>query len=390
MGILMCMPPTLPSAPSVPPSPARPLRLLHVEDSELDHLMVQALVAQGGLQAQWLRIETLPEFAAALADPWDAVICDYNLPQASGLDMLRWLRESGLVMPFLLVSGEIGEEAAVAAMREGASDYLLKTHLARLAPALQQAIKAAEAQRLRQLSEQALRESEHRLQALARHLQVRVEAERAAMARELHDDVGSALTALKFDLAWLHRHAAEEAIRQRAERATETLDSAIDASRRLMQNLRPPILQEGLDAALQWLVQHFERQHEDLLVRLVMPNQAHALDENRSLVVYRFVQEALHNVVKHAQATEVLVELQWAGGALSAEVRDNGRGLDTDALSKASSFGLRGLKERAAAVGAWVDIASPQGLGTRLLLSMPLQMGAEADAVDADWLEDVA
>ena len=121
-----------------------------------------------------------------------------------------------------------------------------------------------------------------------------------------------------------------------------------------------------------------------------MPNQAHALDENRSLVVYRFVQEALHNVVKHAQATEVLVELQWAGGALSAEVRDNGRGLDTDALSKASSFGLRGLKERAAAVGAWVDIASPQGLGTRLLLSMPLQMGAEADAVDADWLEDVA
>lgn len=389
VGILLRMSTQVPvNQPADVRKPA--LRLLHVEDSEVDHLVVQALVRQAGVAAHWLRVETMPDFAAALADPWDAVICDHNLPGASGLDMLRWLRESGLVLPFVLVSGEIGEEAAVAAMREGASDYLLKDKLARLVPALQQAIKAAEAQRLRLQSEQALRESEQRLQALARHLQVRVEAERAAMARELHDDVGSALTALKFDLAWLQRHAAEAPIAERAGRAMGTLDMAIEASRRLMQNLRPPILQEGLEAALQWLVQHFERHHEALSVRLLLPAQAAALDEDRSLVVYRFVQEALHNVAKHANARTVLVEVQHAGGALSAEVRDDGCGLDLVALAAASGFGLRGLKERAAAVGAWVDVASQPGQGTQLLLSMPLQALVAADAVDADWLEDAA
>jgi signal transduction histidine kinase len=381
-------------APSSEPSAAlKPLRLLHVEDAEVDHLIVQALVAQAGLAAEWLRVETVADFAAALAEPWDAVICDHNLPTASGLDMLRWLKESGLVLPFILVSGEIGEEAAVAAMREGASDYLLKDKLARLGPALQQAIRAAEAQRLRLQSEQALRVSEQRLQELARHLQVRVEAERAAMARELHDDVGSALTALKFDLAWLHRHAGDAAADARAdrtERALGTLDLAIEASRRLMQNLRPPILQEGLEAALQWLVQHFERHNESLTVRLAMPAQLAPLDENRSLVVYRFVQEALHNVAKHARANAVLVEVQLAGGALSAEVRDDGCGLAPEALAEASGFGLRGLQERAAAVGAWVDVVSRPGEGTRLLLSMPLQALVTADAVDADWLEDAA
>lgn len=366
------------------------LRVLHVEDAELDHLLVQARVAADGLAVQWTRVQRLQEFDAALrAQPWDAVLCDYQLPEGTGLDMLRHLQRCELGIPLLIVSGEIGEETAVAAMREGAADYLLKTQLTRLPQALRGAVRAARAQRERAAADAALRDSQQRLQALTRHLQQRVEEERAAMARELHDDVGSALTALKFDLAWLARHAADPLLSERAQGASQTLDQAIAASRRLMLNLRPPILQEGLAAALQWLVGHVERQQQDRLsLRLSLPAQPLPLDEERALVAYRFVQEGLHNVVKHAQAEEAEVELTLAAGVLSVEVRDNGRGLPAPGPRSADGFGLRGLQERAAAVGAWIDIASRPGAGTQLLLSLPLGNGLPTEDSDAAWLEE--
>ncbi|MCZ8234549.1 MAG: response regulator [Inhella sp.] len=363
-------------------------RVLHVEDSELDHLMIQALLAQAGVSVLWRRVDTLPEVLQALSEPWDAIVCDYQLPGTSGLEVLRALRAARASIPFLLVSGEIGEETAVEAMREGAADYLLKTHLKRLAPALQQAIRAAQAQQARDQAHEALRESQRQLQALTRHLQAHIEAERAAMARELHDDVGSALTALKFDLAWLARHG-QPSQAARAEQAMATLDVAIAASRRLMLNLRPPILQEGLVPALHWLIGQFERQQEGIQAQLVSDADI-PLDEERALVAYRFVQEALHNVAKHARATRVTVELAWAGGVLTVEVRDDGVGMNVAALPPTAGLGLRGLRERAASVGAWLDLSSAPGAGTRLLLSLPvLAAGNDTEIdMDAEWLEE--
>lgn len=379
---------TLANAPPITPAPVQPapaLRVLHVEDSEVDHLRMQALVRQAGLAAEWTRVETLQDFAAALAQDWDAVICDYQLPEHSGLDMLRHLRASGRVLPFVLVSGEIGEDVAVAAMREGASDYLLKSRLARLGPALQQAVKAAEAERSRRAADAALRDSKQRLQELTAHLQQHIEAERAALARELHDDVGSALTALKYELGWLQRHVGTPQLRERTERATETLNAAIEASRRLMENLRPPILQEGLAAALQWLVQDFERR-QGLGVLCQGLDQEMVLPEALALVAYRFVQEALHNVAKHAQASQVQLELQCASGVLGVEVRDDGRGMQAQEADRPGRFGLRGLQERAASVGGWVDLSTRPGRGVHLVLSIPLDGSWNPHPADAAWL----
>lgn len=365
---------------------ARPLRVLHVEDSELDHELMQALVRQAGVNARWTRVESLDAFAAALQDEWDAVICDYQLPDHSGLDMLRHLRASGRVLPFILVSGEIGEDVAVAAMREGASDYLLKGRLARLAPALQQAIKAAEAERSRRDADAALRESKQRLRELAAHLQQRIEAERGALARELHDDVGSALTALKYELGWMQRHAADP-VRERVGQAIETLDAAIEASRRLMQNLRPPILEEGLVAALLWQARGFER-HHGLPVQCVGLEEEMELPDNLALVAYRFVQEALHNIAKHAQAGQVRVELHRASGVLGIEVHDDGRGMSAEAINQPGRFGLRGLQERAGGVGGWVDLITRPGQGTQLVLSIPLEADWQHSQVsDLAWSE---
>ena len=135
---------------------------------------------------------------------------------------MRIEQAGGVQVPFILVSGEIGEDTAVAAMRNGATDYLLKNNLARLGPALLHAVEASRAERDRRIADQELARSRERLRELAQHLQTSVEMERAAIAREIHDDVGGSLTALKFDLDWIMRHADSPAIVARAKSAAET------------------------------------------------------------------------------------------------------------------------------------------------------------------------
>jgi signal transduction histidine kinase len=370
----------MPSSPSL-----RPLRVLHLEDSELDHELALAHLRRGGLVISCTRVESRSEFEQALELPWDLVLSDYNLPGFSGIQALQLMRARGLELPFVLVSGEIGEETAVDAMRNGASDYLLKANLARLAPAVEHAIEAAESRRARALADREVQDSRAQLSALAQHLQTSIETERTAIAREIHDDVGGSLTALKFDLDWIRRHADSPAVQQRAVEAIELLTHAIDASKRVMHNLRPAILEQGLVAALQWMAGNFERRtgiecsfhtsHESLQLPAGVP-----------LVAYRTAQEALTNVSKHAQASRVRIELTVGAGVLSLEISDNGRGMSDTDRAKDRSFGLRGLHERASTVGGWVDLSSGAD-GTCLILSVPLGPMAAPPPEEAETAE---
>ncbi|MGM9483824.1 response regulator [Roseateles sp. NT4] len=356
----------------------RLLRVLHVEDSELDHQLILAQLGRAGLKVEMERLDALPAVLAALDRPWDAIISDYNLPGFTGLEVLEALKERRLLMPFILVSGEIGEDTAVGAMRNGASDYLLKNNLNRLAPALLHAIDAAESEKARAAADHELVKSKQRLHQLAGHLQTSVELERAAIAREIHDDVGGSLTAVKFDLAWIDRHAQEPEVRARVSAALETVNAAIEASQRIMHNLRPAILEQGLVAALQWMTARFERR-TGIEAGLRIGEERLELPSGVPLVAYRTAQEALTNVSKHALATRVDIELSQDSGVLTLEIRDNGRGMGANDLAKERSFGIRGLHERAATVGGWVDLSSPPGGGTSLILTVPLAQ----DAIDA-------
>ena len=374
------LPPPRHTPPLAPPA-RRTLRVLHLEDSEVDHELAMAWLARDGRSLQTLRVDTEAGFRAALEEDWDAVLSDYNLPGFSGLAALEVLKSSGRLLPFVILSGEIGEDVAVQAMRAGASDYLLKSNPTRLVPALERAIEANEMQRARVAADRELAASRKRLSELAQHLQTNIEGERAAIAREIHDDVGGALTALKFDLAWIARHSSDAEVVQRAQSALEMAGHAIEASQRVMHNLRPAILEQGLVAALQWMAQRFERRtgiectfrtsHDDLPLPAGVP-----------LVTYRAVQEALTNVSKHAQASRVSIDLSLARGVLSVEVSDNGRGLAADDLAKAKSFGIRGLRERADTVSGWVDLTSNTAdagtdkSGTTMILSVPVRARA--------------
>jgi signal transduction histidine kinase len=358
-----------------PPPHRKTLRVLHLEDSELDHDLAMAHLRRSGLEVETLRVDCEPAFRAALEAPWDIVLSDFNVPGFSGLAALDIVKASARPLPFILISGEIGEDVAVAAMRNGASDYLLKANLARLAPAAEHAIDANEGRLAREAADQELARSRQRLSELAQHLQTSVDRERAAIAREIHDDVGGSLTALKFDLAWIARHSDAEEVQQRARAALEVVTQAIEASKRIMHNLHPAILEQGLVAALQWMASRFEKR-TGVACSFRTSHETLQLPPGVPLVAYRTAQEALTNITKHAQATRAIIDLSLAGGVLSLEVSDNGRGLRGADLAKARSFGIRGLHERASTVGGWVDLSSGSQ-GTTLILSVPLEDAAE-------------
>ena len=375
------MPPTPPPPRCAAPAarPPRELRVLHLEDLAADHVLAATHLARGGLRARLERIDTEAEFVAAIERDWDAVLSDFNVPGFSGLAALELLKASGRDVPFILLSGAIGEDTAVEAMRNGASDYLLKNNLARLVPALLHAVEASDTRRARERADLELSESRQRLRELAQHLQTSIEQERSAIAREIHDDVGGSLTALKFDLAWIARHSQENAVRARVASALETVTLAIDSSQRIMHNLRPAILEQGLVAALQWLATRFEKRTNIECV-VSLPPACPELPAGVPLVAYRTAQEALTNITKHANATRVRLDLSLAGGVLSLEISDNGMGLNAADLGKARSFGIRGLHERAGMVGGWVELSSGES-GTSMMLSVPL--GAAPEAAEA-------
>jgi signal transduction histidine kinase/FixJ family two-component response regulator len=147
-----------------------PLHVLFVEDSEDDMLLQVRELRHGGYEPRWERVEAPERLQAALARPdWDIVISDYALPRFNGLDALRLVQESGLDLPFILISGTIGEDVAVDCMKAGAHDYLLKDSLVRLVPAVQRELRDAAERRQRRQAERALRESHQLLSLICEH-----------------------------------------------------------------------------------------------------------------------------------------------------------------------------------------------------------------------------
>jgi signal transduction histidine kinase len=361
-----------------------PVRLLVVEDSELDYELLLRTLRRQRLEPDAVRVEDAAALRAQLArGPWDAVVSDHHLPGFSGDEALRIVRAEAPELPFVIVSGTIGEEAAVAAMQAGADDYLIKGRLARLGGALRNAIAAAAARRERAVAERSLADSERRLRALTDHLQQAVEAERAAIAREVHDDVGGMLTALRFDLSWIDRHA-EPPVRDRARQGLETLNQAVLAVQRLLRNLRPPALEAGIVDALEVLARQFA-QRTGIDAQLSSNRERVELSEQVAITVYRVAQESLTNVAKHARAGRVRLDLVLQDDTLSLEIADDGIGIRAADVDKPGSFGLRGLTERVRQVGGWLDVALGEARGA-VMLTIPLTEQAAArlhDEADA-------
>lgn len=360
------------SATPDPSHPKPPVRILHLEDSRVDHALVKFALQRSQMSFDITLVDTMDDLREQLETAsFDILLADYHLPGFTGLDAWALAHELRPALPFVVLSGAIGEAAAVDAMHQGVSDYLLKDNMHRLAHVIERALEVGESRRAKAFADAELADSRQRLAELAEHLQSSIEQERSDISREIHDDIGGALTAVKLDLAWVGRHARDEAMQRHIQSAMEMLQHALGASQRIMLNLRPPILDQGLVAAVQWLGTSFERRTG---IRVAVRLSAEMIEVSRDLqlVAYRTAQEALTNVAKHTEATAVTIDLSDGEGFLTLEVSDNGCGLDAQALRKAKSFGLLGLKERAAKVGGWLDVSSSPR-GTSVILSVPLQ-----------------
>jgi PAS domain S-box-containing protein len=246
-----------------------------------------------------------------------------------------------------------------------------------LAPAASIAIQNALAYQRRLSAEAELQESYERLRALAANLELVREEERTEIARELHDQLGQALTAMKFDLAWLTDRLVDTdaALGQKAKAVTAQMDTMIKTVRRIATELRPGMLDDlGLAASIEWQARDFEKR-TGIVCEVSVSSPDLPLTRVQSLALFRIFQEALTNVARHAGAQHIEVTLRVAATpeTLTLQIHDDGRGIQAGEIAGLHSLGLLGMQERAQRLGGAFDIQAVPGDGTIVTVSIPLK-----------------
>jgi len=217
-------------------------------------------------------------------------------------------------------------------------------------------------------TEEALRRSREELRALAARLQAAHEAERSMLAREIHDELSGSLTALKMDLSLLPDRVAKDRnlFLEKLSSMSGLIDSTLARVHTIVTELRPVVLDKlGLVPAIEWQAREFQHR-SGIACETHLPAEEISLDSDRATAVFRILQEALTNVARHANASNVVVDLKREAESLILTVRDNGKGIDEQAIQAPNSLGLLGIRERALSFGGTTEVtALPEG-GTRL------------------------
>jgi signal transduction histidine kinase len=379
---------------------SRPLQVLVIEDSEDDVVLLEVELRRGGYAPACHRVETAEALGSALdRQSWDLIIADYRLPWFDGLAALALVKEKGLDVPFIIVSGYITEETAVAAMKAGAHDYLMKDKLARLGPAVERELREAEVRRQRRRAEEELRlaydELEARVQerttdlktanarlqaaiAERRRLEYELleitEKERRRIGLDLHDDLGQQLSALALMTKGLQLKLAKRRAREASDAARihNLVQRTMNHTRGLARNLATLDLKgDDLPAALNSLAQHasglFKISCQFEAGELIPPLEPNAVSQ-----LYKIAQEAVTNAIRHAKAKCVTISLANGSGAIVLTVQNDG--LPFPSLAGISTgMGLRIMNYRANLIGASLDINGSGPGGTSVICSVPLE-----------------
>jgi signal transduction histidine kinase len=226
--------------------------------------------------------------------------------------------------------------------------------------------------------QQEVLRSRSRLAELTDHIEQVKEQERARIAREIHDDLGGNLTAIKMALAMLAARLPDDqpALLEKANYLDDLVDRTIEAVHRISLDLRPTMLDLGIVAALEWQAREFEKQMGIACI-FRCPEREILLDADHATALFRIFQEALTNIAKHAGATRVTVSLRPQRAHLTLSICDNGRGIEAADRLKPHSFGLRGMSERAKALGGTLSLSSAPGGGTMLTIKTRLAPPAD-------------
>ena len=226
----------------------------------------------------------------------------------------------------------------------------------------------------RERAEMELKRSQELFRSLSAHLQEVREDERTRIARRIHDDLGQALTALKIDLSWLNKKLAsnQDPVREKLQSMVTLINETVATVHNVSEDLRPGILDDfGLSAAIEWQAEEFQKR-TGIECRISLASDESNLNKEKSTNLFRIVQESLTNVIRHADATKVEINLTEKDGMLLLEIVDNGKGISKDAITNPKSFGLIGIKERVHSLGGEVDIVGTPHEGTRLMVTMSI------------------
>ncbi len=378
----------------------RPLQVLVIEDSEDDAALLEIELRRAGYDPVCHRVETPEALRAALArQNWDLVIADYRLPRFDGLAALGIVKEQGLDQPFIIVSGYITEDTAVAAMKAGAHDYLMKDKLARLGPAVERELRDAEVRRERRRAEEALRlvyeELEKRVEqrtadlkranarlhtAIAERRRLEdelleiTEKERRRIGLDLHDDLGQQLSGLALMTKGLELKLAKRRARETADAAEihRLVQQAMNHARDLARDLATLDLKgDDLPAALDGLARHAAEMFK-IACRFQADGHFPSVEANIASQLYKIAQEAVTNAIKHAKAKTVGISLANGSDGIILTVQNDGLPFP-NLKAPSTGMGLRIMNYRASLIGAALEIKGDDPRGTRVICSVPLE-----------------
>jgi len=354
------------------------LHILHLEDDPDDAALVESTLEAGGIACTTTRVQNHDDFVVALErGDIDVILSDFSLPAFDGFSSLEIAHDRCPDVPFILVSGTLGEELAIDSLKRGATDYVLKERLSRLVPAVHRAMQEVKERVERKLAEKKREEYSRKLQVLSRRLVEVQETERRNIARELHDEIGQALTVAQLNLQALLQSPRTKTLLPRLKESLEVVERVLEQVHDISLNLRPSILDDlGLEPALRWLTGR-QAAFVGLQAKFYTDVLEQRLDPVIETECFRVAQGALTNVLRHAQAKTVSVELRIADGQLHLRVRDNGIGFDVTALREkavlGASLGLLSMEERAALAGGGLEFTSVLKQGTEVHAWFPLK-----------------
>ena len=237
----------------------------------------------------------------------------------------------------------------------------------------------------KRLSTQAeeLRHSKLLLQQLASHQEIIKEEERKRIAREIHDELGQNLLALRIDACMLSARTGSRhpRLNEKTRLALNQIDSTIRSVRSIINDLRPPVLDLGLQAAIEWQVSEFQRRSGlDCVMLAQRSDFDHGLDERSATALFRILQESLTNVLRHAQASRVEVELDRDAIQFRMRIADDGVGMRQEHARTPKTFGLQGIRERLRMLDGSLQINSIPNQGTELRITIPVRIGPKAES----------
>lgn len=341
-----------------------------VEDDEDDYILIDDFLRD----FRWAEasLEWVDNYADGLVlmteNRHDVYLLDFRLGGKTGLDLLKSAMEMGCKGPVIVLTGQGDRRVDLAVMESGAVDYLIKEKID--AETLERAIRYAIHRKRAELE----------LAEMQRRLADSREQERLALARELHDGPLQELLGIR-----LHIGALSQALPADANPSfglvQEQLQHIVDTLRTLCGELRPPALSPfGLDRAIQSYVQNFRGMHSAIEIDMDLDEDRSRLEVNTRLALYRIFQNAMSNVINHAQASRVRIEMHIDDSQILLRIADDGQGFVVPSswmtMARKGHYGLLGATERAESVGGRLSVISEPGQGTTVVATVPRHQAA--------------